>query len=338
MSRLSNATPRACTPEERAGDEDTRDVSADERIERFVVTKAESRLDRALVARFSEYSRAEVQRWIREGAVRVDGGSATPSTSLRPGSVVEVKPASAATSTAVAEAIEIDVRFEDDALLVVNKPAGMVVHPAAGHRSGTLVNAVLHHTRVEDDCDPARPGVVHRLDKQTSGLLVIAKDPRARASLVAQFQARTVVRRYDAIVLGTFAERATYQTFYGRDPRSRLRFTGRLKQGKHAVTHAVREAQLSEACLIACKLETGRTHQIRVHLSEAGFPILGDALYGRTPPREPLGHLHRSALEAGYHYLHAATLGFMHPVSGEALAFEAERPAYFGRALDALKL
>ncbi len=302
----------------------------------FEVTKAESRVDRALASVFAAYSRAEIQRWIREGAVRVDGASAAPSTSLRPGSIVEVKPAAPATSMALAEAIAIDVRFEDDALIVVNKAAGMVVHPAAGHRSGTLVNAILHHTKVDDDGDPARPGVVHRLDKQTSGLLVIAKDPIARASLVEQFQARTVVRRYDAIVVGAFGEDATYRTFFGRDPRSRLRFTGRVKQGKQATTHAERSAQLKGACLIACKLETGRTHQIRVHLSEAGFPILGDALYGRSPADGLLARLHRNATEAGYHYLHAATLGFIHPITAEPLAFEAERPSYFTEALAAL--
>jgi 23S rRNA pseudouridine1911/1915/1917 synthase len=305
----------------------------------FVVTAAEARerLDRIVASRFPEHSRSEVQRWIDAGSVLVDGVPATSSTKVKANARVEATPLPPATTSARAEAIPLSILFEDEHLLVVDKPAGLVVHPAPGHASGTLVNAYLHHVGGEADdeeADPARPGIVHRLDKGTSGVMVIAKTAVAREALMVRFAAHDLERTYLAIALGHHPACATYDTLHGRHPRDRKRFTSKVKSGKRAVTHVERVAALRGATLVRCRLETGRTHQIRVHLTEAGFPLLGDPVYGGRP-RDPVA---RAAAEAlGRQALHAATLGFPHPVSGAALRFEAPLPADFEAALASLR-
>jgi 23S rRNA pseudouridine1911/1915/1917 synthase len=260
------------------------------------------------------------------------------------GAVIEVTPGPEPTSRAEPDAsVPFEVVFEDAHLIVVNKPAGVVVHPARGHRQGTLVSGLLARPGFSvapaDDRDPdgkLRPGIVHRIDKDTSGLLVVAKDAPTREGLKRQLMEHSVSRVYRAICVGV-PRSGRIETAYGRNPRSRLRFTSRLDVGKRAVTEVgVLELLCGgAAALVECRLETGRTHQIRVHLSErAGTPLLADALYGSTPSEPALRQIGE---ELGRHALHAMTLGFEHPVTGQRLSFERDLPADLGAALAALR-
>lgn len=290
-----------------------------------------------------DVSRATVQRWIQEGRVLVDGASCRPRDAVRAGALLEVEPLPPPPSNAEPDArVELEVVYEDAAVLVVNKPAGLVVHPARGHRGGTLVNGLLARPAFAPALaepsgeDALRPGIVHRIDKDTSGLLVVAKTPKSRESLKAQLAAHSAERAYLALTLGVPALR-TIRTQYGRDRRSRLRFTSRVEEGKLAVTHVKVLERLAggRAAFVECRLETGRTHQIRVHLSEqARTPLLADALYGKRA-NDP--ELARASELAGRQALHAAVLGFAHPVTGERLRFEAPLPPDFASALAALR-
>jgi 23S rRNA pseudouridine1911/1915/1917 synthase len=218
---------------------------------------------------------------------------------------------------------------------VVDKPAGLVVHPAKGHPRGTLVNALLHHAEVDDDGDPLRPGIVHRIDRFTSGLLVVALTSAAREALQARFRAHDVERSYLALCEGRL-DTVTYDTLYDRHPTDRLRFSSRVREGRRAVTHVTPIEHLAggKVSYVRCRLETGRTHQIRVHLSEGGHPLLGDAVYGRRPRDERV----RAVAEAlGRQALHAAVLGFEHPRTGRLLRFESPLPEDFTKALTALR-
>lgn len=300
------------------------------------------RLDRFVASRWPEApSRAELQRWIEHGAVTVDGARKKASDKVREGARVAIVPEPAPTTSAIPEeGIAFDVVHEDASVVVVNKPPGLVVHPAKGHHSGTLVNGLLGRgwfdaDDADGDADPTRPGIVHRLDKGTSGLLVVARTPRAREALKAQFAEHSIDREYVAICVGD-VRAATHDTLHGRHPRDRLKFSSKVREGKRAVTH-VRPLERfggGLATLVACRLETGRTHQIRVHLADHGTPILGDALYGK-PPKEPA--LREIAEVAGRPLLHARELGFVHPETGERVRFEAPPPADFERALEGLR-
>ena len=322
------------------------------------------RLDRALTALWRATagadapSRAALQRWIREGRVRIAGLAATdPSASVRAGTRVDVTPAPGPASDAEPEDLPLVVLHADDDLVVVDKAAGMVVHPAPGHDRGTLVNALLHRFGAlasepsppvaseagEDASDeedtrggPAlrRPGIVHRLDRWTSGVMVIARTDRARDGLMAQLAVHSVDREYLAIVEGLAPERARHETLHGRHPTDRKRFSGHARRGKRAVTNVERLEILAGASLVRCRLETGRTHQIRVHLSEAGLPLLADALYGRVA-RDP--RVRDAAAALGRQALHAAVLGFEHPRSGQRMRFESPLPDDLARALAALR-
>ncbi len=259
---------------------------------------------------------------------------ATASTRPRPGQRVVVRPAPPPPTEAEPEDIPLTVLHEDAELVVLDKPAGLVVHPAPGHPSGTLVNALLHHFGALPGEDAARPGIVHRLDAHTSGVMVVARTPRAREGLMRLFAAHDIERAYLAIATGEPPARITYETLHGRHPTDRKRFTTRVTRGKRAVTHVVRLERLHGAALVRCTLETGRTHQIRVHLAEHGHPLLGDPTYGRPGKDARV----RAAAEAlGRQALHAAVLGFIHPVTGERLRFETSPPADFRRALEALR-
>ncbi len=297
----------------------------------------------ALLARAGRVeSRATVQRWILHGRVLLDTRPARASTPVSPGARVEVSPEPPPATTAEPDAsIQLSVVYEDAHLLVIDKPAGLVVHPARGHESGTLVNALLARGGFErasaDPRDPAghlRPGIVHRLDKGTSGLLVVARDGPTREALKALFARHDIEREYVAIVVGA-ARDATYDTLHGRHPTDRKRFTSRLDEGRRAVTHVRVLERLGGASLVACRLETGRTHQIRVHLAErAGTPILGDPVYGRAP-RDPALRALGEAL--GRQALHARVLGFVHPATGEPVRWTSALPADMERCLRALR-
>jgi 23S rRNA pseudouridine1911/1915/1917 synthase len=236
--------------------------------------------------------------------------------------------------------VRFDVLHVDAEVVVVDKPAGLVVHPARGHPGGTLVNGLLamgffsrEALGAVDAHGHARPGIVHRLDKGTSGVMVVARTAQAREVLQAQFRVHTIERAYEAIVAGE-AHSRTFDTLHGRHRRDRLRFTTRVRTGKRAVTHLRVIARLDGATHVECTLETGRTHQIRVHLSESGTPVLGDPLYGK-PPRDE--HLRAVGERLGHQALHARVLGFEHPRTGERMRFESPAPDDFSEAIRALR-
>ncbi|MFO0560431.1 MAG: RluA family pseudouridine synthase [Polyangiales bacterium] len=310
-----------------------------ERARAFEVDSHEvgDRVDKCAAARLASegVSRGDVLRAIESDALRVNGRAVKASYRVRAGDRVELELPRPAPSEALPEDIAIDVVFEDESVLVVNKPAGLVVHPARGHASGTLVNAVLFHHAVDDDEAPERPGIVHRLDRDTSGVMVIAKTPLARERLKAQFQAHSIERVYEAIAVGVIERAVTFDTLYNRHPTERMRFSSRVREGKRACTHVTPvEAFASDATRVECRLETGRTHQIRVHLSDNGHALLGDAMYGK-PPKSP--RLRAIADALGRQALHARVLGFVHPASGEFVRFERQPPEDFARALEALR-
>ncbi|MGH9487893.1 MAG: RluA family pseudouridine synthase [Terriglobales bacterium] len=305
---------------------------------------AAGRLDRLLQTEWPQWSRARLQAQIRAGAVHVNGRvEVRPAAKLQAGDRVEIQLAAPppVAARAGAEAIPLDILFEDDWLAVVNKPAGLVVHPGAGQASGTLVNALLHrYGRLSESGGEQRPGIVHRLDRSTSGVMVIARTDAAHQHLSAQFQARTVVKRYDALVQGVPAAAAgEIELAVARDLRQRVRMTTRRPAAHGRAAHTsyrVREAfpappatppQLRAACsfaLVELRLHTGRTHQIRVHLAAVGHPVIGDHLYGGAAQLAGPGEL------AGWApprvMLHAAELEFSHPGSGERLRFTAPWP------------
>lgn len=296
------------------------------------------RVDRVLASRLEAdgLSRSALGHLCDEGRVTARGAPVKASYKVRAGDelVVDVPPP--APSTALAEDIPLTVVYEDRDLLVIDKPAGLVVHPAKGHATGTLVNAVLHHAEVDDDDDPLRPGIVHRIDRFTSGLLVVAKTPAAREALIDRFRAHDIERSYVALTESVPPAEITYDTLYNRHPTDRVRFSSRVREGKRAVTHVKVIATFAKgaAAHVRCTLETGRTHQIRVHLSEAGYPLLGDAMYGRKA-REPRVRAIAEAL--GRQALHAEVLGFKHPITGEAMRFVSRPPEDFARALASLE-
>ena len=277
--------------------------------------------------------------------MQVDGKLCRPKDSVFEGNVIEVEPGAPALTEAEPDAgVELDVVYEDEHLLVVNKPAGLVVHPAKGHATGTLVNGLLArgsflHVSI-DERDPTghlRPGIVHRIDKDTSGLLVVTKTDTAREGLKLDLAAHRVERVYEAITCGVPCV-SEIRTHYGRHPTSRLRFTSNVQEGKTAVTHvAVLEVLASgHAARVECRLETGRTHQIRVHLTErAKTPLLADALY-RTH-RSADTALQRAAETIKRQALHAGVLGFEHPITKQPLRFKIEPPSDFLAALEVLR-
>ncbi len=297
------------------------------------------RLDRILARRSFGWSRSAIQRWIQEGRVTVDGFPASAKQRPESGSKICVSPGPPAPSSAEPEDLPLAVLHEDEHIVVVDKAAGMVVHPAAGHPTGTLVNALLARVQFQDHGDPMRPGIVHRLDRGTSGVMVVAKTVTAREGLVAAFKAHDIEREYVAIVAGEHPPQATYDASIGRHPKDRKRFTcrareGRASFGKRAVTHVFAEEQLSASTYVRCRLETGRTHQIRVHLSEHGFPLLGDPVYGRAHAKPELRQV-SSAL--GRQALHARLLAFCHPATGQRVEFSSCPPEDIRSALSALQ-
>ena len=284
--------------------------------------QAGRRLD-AVVGGLEEVgSRAEAQRLIEAGRVAVDGRVVPKRHLLAEGESVEVRPAPAPPAAIEAEDVPVTVRYEDDHLLVVDKPAGVVVHPSAGHRGGTLVHGLVARD-IAGGRDPARPGIVHRLDRDTSGLLVVARSERAHRRLQRMMRDRLVDRRYLTLVHGAAPPALTIDRTVGRDRRVRTRMAVGAADGREAVTHLRRLEDLGRFSLLEARLETGRTHQIRVHLESVGHPVVGDRVYGRRP--ETLG-LERQ-------FLHASRLAFPHPETGEPVEVESPLPGDLARAL-----
>lgn len=304
---------------------------------------AGERLDRFLAARFSDMSRSRLGKLIDGGDVRVDGAQAKASFRLKPGMVVELEVPPPEPARPEPEALGLSVLHDDADVVVVDKPAGMVVHPAAGVTQGTLVNALLFHvTDLAGIGGELRPGIVHRLDKDTSGALVVAKNDLALVRLQASFQARAVEKRYLALVHGNPADAGTFDTAFGRHPVDRVKMTSRLPDDAPKVRRAVTRWTVRErfegASLVEIELETGRTHQIRVHFSDANHPLLADETYGgtrRDKKAPPL--VQRAAKEMGRQALHAWRLAFPHPRTGVRIAAEAPLPADFERALAVLR-
>ena len=298
------------------------------------------RLDAWLAQRLPSFSRSRLQALIDEGHVMLDRARTRPSARLRTGQVVRVHVPAPAPAEPQPEDIPIVVVYEDAHLVVVNKPAGLVVHPGAGTSRGTLVNALLRHVRdLSGVGGVLRPGIVHRLDRGTSGLLVVAKDDETHRSLARQFAGRTVEKEYAALVLGAPARAAgEVDAPIGRDPVHRQKMSVRAPRGREARTSWRVEERFDGAALLRVRIHTGRTHQIRVHLASVGHPVAGDAVYGGTRPPSSRRAAARDALLAlDRPALHAARLAFNHPASGERLTFEAPLPPDLGAVLERLR-
>jgi 23S rRNA pseudouridine1911/1915/1917 synthase len=286
-------------------------------MERFELTvdaeHAGQRLDHFLVAHVGGQSRSQIQRLIKDGQVLVGGAAAKANYAVRVADVVSVAIPEPTPTSPQAEDLPIEVLYEDSAIIVVNKPAGMVVHPAPGHADGTLVNALLHHV---DDLSGVggelRPGIVHRLDRGTSGVMVVAKHDEAHRELSRQFHDREVEKEYAAMVWGEVQQGRRIEADIGRDPNDRKKMSARSRRARSAVTRVTKSTFMRGVSFLHVAIYTGRTHQIRVHLSAIGHPIVGDSVYGGTRQRVP-GHL-RPILRLERPFLHAMRLAFTHPV------------------------
>ena len=294
------------------------------------------RFDAVLAELFPEFSRSRLAEWIKSGDALLDGAPARPRDPVRGGESVQLQAVLETQTHAEPQDIPLEILYQDEHVLVIDKPAGLVVHPGAGNPDGTLVNALLFH-------DPElsalpRAGVVHRLDKDTSGVMVVARTLQAQAALVEQLAARQVHRQYLAVVVGALVSGGTANAAIERHPRDRLRMAVR-EDGKDAVTHYRLRERFRAHTALECRLETGRTHQIRVHMAHLKYPIVGDPLYGGAL-KLPKGATEALVAELrGFkrQALHAETLEFTHPVSGEAVRTTATVPADMRRLMDALR-
>ena len=287
---------------------------------------AGERLDQAAARLFPDYSRSRLQDWIRKGELRCDGRAAKPRDKVAPGALLTLEALLEDEVSWAPQSIDLDILYEDEHLLVLNKPAGLVVHPAAGHADGTLVNALIHH-------DPAfaqlpRGGIVHRLDRETSGVMVAAKSLLGHHSLVDQLHARTVKRQYCAVCIGALTGGGTVDAPMGRHPRQRKKMAVVEQGGKPAITHYRIARRFAHHTRLAVNLETGRTHQIRVHLAWRHYPLIGDPVYGGRPriPAGASGRLIEALRGFPRQALHAELLGLLHPASGEFMEFDCPLP------------
>lgn len=284
------------------------------------------RIDKELAHHLTDISRSQLQKWIEDGNVTVNGEKVKPKYKLVVGDRVVVQPEKPQKIDLEPENIPLDIVYEDDDVIVVNKPQGMVVHPAPGHPNHTLVNALLYHSPLSTINGEFRPGIVHRIDKDTSGLLMIAKNDLAHRSLAAQLKAKTNEREYVALVHGVIKEeRGTIDAPLGRSKKDRKK-QAVVEDGRHAVTHFKVLERFQHYTLVSCRLETGRTHQIRVHMKYIGHPLAGDPLYGP-----------RKTLPGNGQYLHARLLGFKHPRTGKQMTFTSPLPEYFQKMIDHLE-
>ncbi|MEX3744565.1 MULTISPECIES: RluA family pseudouridine synthase [Lysinibacillus] len=285
------------------------------------------RIDKALSSVQSEWSRTQIGNWITEGIVKVNGETVKAKYKVKVGDLVEVDVPEAEPLDVIAENLDLDIVYEDADVLVVNKPKGMVVHPAPGHMTGTLVNGLMYHCKDLSGINGVlRPGIVHRIDKDTSGLLMVAKNDAAHESLVNQLVNKTVTRKYTALIHGHIAhDKGTIDAPIARDQKDRQK-QAVVDNGKHAVTHFQVIERFGDFTLVECRLETGRTHQIRVHMKYIEYPLVGDPKYGP-----------KKTIDFGGQVLHAGILGFDHPASGEYIQFEAPLPADYEQLLNDLR-
>jgi len=285
------------------------------------------RIDKALASLEADWSRSQIQIWLKDGAVLVNGETVKTNYKVKPDDVVTVSVPDAEPLDIEAENLNLEIIYEDEDVLVVNKPRGMVVHPAPGHTSGTLVNGLMHQVKDLSGINGImRPGIVHRIDKDTSGLLMVAKNDKAHVSLVDQLVKKTVTRKYIALVHGHIPhDKGTVDAPIGRDPRDRQSMTV-VDSGKHAITHFRVLERFGNFTLVECRLETGRTHQIRVHMKYIGYPLAGDPKYGP-----------KKTIEFDGQALHAAVIGFIHPRTEEYMEYETPLPQVFNELLEEMK-
>jgi len=295
------------------------------------------RLDRFLVSVVESHSRSQLQRLIKEGQVSVNGKAGKANQTVKAGQQVRLIVPDAVEAKPKPEALPLSIVYQDSDIIVVDKPAGMVVHPAAGHADGTLVNALLHHvTDLSGIGGEKRPGIVHRLDRGTSGLMVIAKHDAAHEALTRQFHDREVEKEYIALVWGEVQPGRRIDAPIGRDGSNRKKMSAKARRARSAVTRIVRTEPFGRVLTLAdIAIHTGRTHQIRVHLSAIGHPIVGDALYGGVHRRVP-GDL-RAVSRLERPFLHAARLAFRHPMDGRVMVFESELPSDLQHVVDWLR-
>lgn len=298
-------------------------------LQQFDVTDKQNniRIDKLLTGLHKEYSRSQVQTWIKQELVQVNGSIVKANYKCQSGDRIEWDTPERKKFEVIPENIPLDIVYEDSDMLVVNKSKGMVVHPAVGHATGTLVNALLYHfPELPRNNEVERAGIVHRIDKDTSGLLMVAKTDLAYSSLTEQLLEKDVERKYDALVHGVIDhENGLIDAPIGRDPNNRQKM-GIVEQGKSAITRFNVLARYHRFTRVECQLETGRTHQIRVHMKYIGYPLVGDPKYGS-----------RKTLDTGGQMLHAKSLGFHHPRTKKWLRFEAEIPAIFHQSLQQIE-
>ena len=282
------------------------------------------RIDKVLTGLFNDYSRSQIQLWLKDGAVSVNGQVVKANYKVKKNDEIVITVPEPETLSIEAEDIPLEIVYEDEAVAVVNKPQGMVVHPSAGHPNGTMVNALMYHVKDLSSINGViRPGIVHRIDKDTSGLLMVAKNDLAHESLAKQLKDKTSLRKYVALVHGVIPhEKGTINAPIGRSKVNRKMQAVR-EDGKPAVTHFNVLERFNDFTLVELTLETGRTHQIRVHMKYIGYPLAGDPVYGPS-----------KTLKGNGQFLHAKLLGFTHPITGQEMVFEAPLPTIFEKTLE----
>ena len=285
------------------------------------------RIDKVLTGLFNDYSRSQIQLWLKDGAVSVNGQVVKANYKVKKNDEIVIAVPEPETLSIEAEDIPLEIVYEDKAVAVVNKPQGMVVHPSAGHPNGTMVNALMYHVKDLSSINGViRPGIVHRIDKDTSGLLMVAKNDLAHESLAKQLKDKTSLRKYVALVHGVIPhEKGTINAPIGRSKVNRKMQAVR-EDGKPAVTHFNVLERFNDFTLVELTLETGRTHQIRVHMKYIGYPLAGDPVYGPS-----------KTLKGNGQFLHAKLLGFTHPITGQKMVFEAPLPTIFEKTLEKLR-
>ena len=301
-------------------------------LQRLTVSPEDAgvRIDKYLAEQLPDITRSYLQKLLKDGSVQMNGKPVKASTKTAVGAVIALTSPEPEEPEILPENIPLDILYEDSDVILINKPKNMVVHPAAGHYTGTLVNALMYHCRgdLSGINGVLRPGIVHRIDKDTTGVLIVCKNDRAHNALAEQLKEHSITRKYRAIVCGNLKEdEGTVDAPLGRHPQDRKKMAIVRSGGKRAVTHYRVLERFGNDTYIECQLETGRTHQIRVHMASLGHPLLGDEIYGRA----------KSPFKLEGQTLHAMVLGFIHPTTGEYMEFEAPLPEYFEKLLEKLR-